>query len=288
MKNANGRLERLKPILACPQCRRSLNYEPDKAVCQNCLAAYPIKNGKIYFVEVPDRVDELDKVKGALKALLGRYYYVIGRDVVAPTYPFNFRGQIYGRLDPTRQIVIDVGCGNYRMDENVIAADLFDYDAVDVVCDLEALPFRDDSVDAFVSRSVLEHIPDNSLVIEQFARCTRPGGVSMHLIPFLFPFHASPHDFQRYTHKGQETLFNGWEVVDQTNPTGPVTLLLLGLIEVLSIVFSLGHGKIRAYLYLFFCLLLFPLKFLDFPFVNRKSFFALAPTLFIVVRKSHG
>lgn len=108
----------------------------------------------------------------------------------------------------------------------------------------------------------------------------------MHLIPFLYPFHASPYDFQRYTHKGQQTLFKGWKVIEQTNPTGPVTLGLVSLIEFLSILFSFGQEKIKSGLTLVFCLFLFPLKFLDFPFVNRKSFFPLAPTLFIVVKKS--
>ncbi len=286
MSDSNHRLERLKPILACPACQGNLQYTLDKATCQPCQAAYSIQRGKIYFVSVPERVDELDKLKGFLKNWLGRYYYTIGRNVIAPTYPFNFRGKICQRLDPARQIVVDVGCGNYRMDENIITLDFFDYDAVDVVCDLGMLPFKSDSVEAFVSRSVLEHISDNSLVIQQFDRCTRPGGLGLHLIPFLFPFHASPHDFQRYTHKGQEALFKEWEMIEQTNATGPVTLGLVCLIEFLSILFSFGQEKIKASLSLIFCLLLFPLKFLDFPFVNRKSFFPLAPTLFIVVRKS--
>jgi SAM-dependent methyltransferase len=285
MTDFNQRLERLKPILACPACQCDLDYTPDTATCTRCQGTYPIKQEKIYFVAVPDRVDELDKLKGLLKKWLGQSYYTVGRDVIAPTYPFNFRGRILKRLDPTQKIVIDVGCGNYRMDENIITLDFFDYEAVDVVCDVGSLPFKSDSVDAFVSRSVLEHIVDISVVIQQFNRCTQPGGLGMHLIPFLFPFHASPHDFQRYTHKGQRTLFKGWEVIEQTNSTGPVTLGLVCLIEFFSILFSFGQKKIKSGLTLIFCLLLFPLKFLDFPFVNRKSFFPLAPTLFIVVRK---
>ena len=286
MTDFNQRLERLKPILACPSCQGKLNYDPDTATCTQCQDTYPIRQGKIYFVPVPERVDELDKLKGLLKGWLGRYYYTVGRDLVAPTYPFNFRSRILKKLDPTEKIVIDVGCGNYRMDENIITLDFFDYEAVDVVCDVGSLPFKRDSVDAFISRSVLEHIPDTSAVIQQFNRCTKPGGLSMHLIPFLYPFHASPYDFQRYTHKGQQTLFKGWEVIEQTNPTGPVTLGLVSLIEFLSILFSFGQEKIKSGLTLVFCLFLFPLKFLDFPFVDRKCFFPLAPTLFIVVKKS--
>jgi ubiquinone/menaquinone biosynthesis C-methylase UbiE len=65
---------------------------------------------------------------------------------------------------------------------------MFDYDAVDIVCTLDALPFRDGEVDALVSRSVLEHVAAPSAVLAEFARCTRPGGIGIHMIPFLFPY----------------------------------------------------------------------------------------------------
>ena len=106
------------------------------------------------------------------------------------------------------------------------------------------------------------------------------------LIPFLFPFHASPSDFQRYTHKGQKILFDGWELLEQFNPTGPVTLALLGIIEFFSILFSLGSEKAKDYIYLILCAALFPIKYLDFFFVNRKRFIGLAPSILSVVRKN--
>lgn len=288
MMALNRRLERLKSILACPRDGGNLDYTSEAARCQVCGTAYPIRSSKIYFVEVPERADAFDDLKGRLKRWLGRYYYTVGLTILAPTYPFNYRKKLRQWLEPARHIVVDVGCGNHRIDENVIGLDLYDYDAVDVVCDLRALPFKPQSVDAFVSRSVLEHVPDPSTVVQHFHRCTRVGGLSLHLIPFLFPFHASPYDFQRYTHKGLELLFENWEVVDRCNATGPVTLGLIATIECMAIMLSLGYEKIKAYLYLLFCALLFPLKYLDAPFINRESFLTLAPTIFLVVRKGNA
>jgi SAM-dependent methyltransferase len=285
MKISQSRLERLKPILACPSEGGNLHFTDHAAHCQVCGASYPIRRGKIYFVEAPPSSDSLDTVKGRLKSWLGQYYYTIGLNVLAPTYPFRYRGKIRQWLEPRRHIIIDVGCGNHRIDADIICLDLYDYDVVDVVCDLGALPFKPQSVDAFVSRSVLEHIPDPVRVVQHFYRCTRPGGLSLHLIPFLFPFHASPYDFQRYTHKGVELLFGDWEIVVRTNATGPITLGLISLIECLAIIGSLGQARGKAYLYLLFCALLFPLKYLDAPFVNRQSFLTLAPTIFLVARK---
>lgn len=283
----NPRLERVKTILICPSCGGDLAFDQAAANCRDCSEVFPIRGGKIYFKQAPASADDLDEVKGRLKKLLGNYYYTIGRDIIAPTYPFNFSKHLLRRLNPAEQIVIDAGCGNHRLDEHVIGMDFFDYEAVDIVCNLDALPFKDNSVDAFVSRGVLEHLPYPARAVNNFHQCTRPDGLGMHLVPFLFPFHASPHDFQRYTHKGLEVLFERWEIVEQFNATGPVTLGLVNTIEFMSIVFSLGWPPAKAYLYLGLCVLLFPLKFLDAPFINRKSFLTLAPTIFTVLRK-HG
>jgi SAM-dependent methyltransferase len=285
MTGLNIRLERLKPILCCPNCWGGLDFKKSSAACRKCSAIYPIRNGRIYFVRVPEHTDELDKIKGRLKKWLRKYYYTIGISIIAPTYPFNYIRWIRRYLNPDTQIVVDVGCGNNRIDEHVICLDLFDYDAVDILCDLSALPFKPNSVDAFVSRSVLEHVPDPARIVGHFHRCTKDGGLGLHLIPFLFPFHASPGDFQRYTHKGLEQLFREWEIVEQTNATGPITLGLLCIIELLSIIFSLGQAQVKGVIYLLLCGILFPLKYLDALFVNRKTFLTLAPSIFTVVRK---
>jgi len=283
------RILRLKDILACPYCQNSpLDFHPDAAVCGNCRANYPIKNNRIFFVSSAERSDNLDIVKGWLKKRLGQAYYKIGVDIIAPTYPFRYAHWIRRYLNPGNQIVIDIGCGNHRIDDDIIGMDLFEYDAVDIVCDLKNLPFIDGRVDAFVSRSVLEHLPDPLGVIQQLYRCTRIGGYGLHLAPFLFPFHASPYDFHRFTHKGFELLFKDWELVKQINATGPVTLGLISLIEFLSILFGFGHNRYKAIIYLFFCGLLFPFKFLDAPFINRQSFLSLAPTIFNIIQKNNA
>jgi SAM-dependent methyltransferase len=286
MKTSHSRLEQIKKVLFCPECRADLIFTGSEATCEKCSAVYPIRHGKIYFIEVPNTTDELDTIKSRLKRWLGKYYYKIGLNVLAPTFPFNYLQKIRQFFDPANQIVVDVGCGNHRIDANIIGIDLFDYEAVDVVCDLIKLPFKPDSVDGFASRSVLEHVPNPALIVKQLYGCTKSGGYGVHLIPFLYPFHASPHDYQRFTLEGQKILFTGWEMIEQTNPTGPITLVLLCLIEFLSIVVSFGNNKIKGYFYLFFCGILFPFKYLDFLFVNRKSFLTLAPSILAVVRKN--
>jgi SAM-dependent methyltransferase len=287
MAGLNNRLERIKALLICPACGFSLDLGEAQARCLGCQKTYPIRNGKIFFSDVPQRDDDLDRLKNWLKKSLGKYYYTIGRDLLAPTFPFNQLTYLRRFLDPRSHIVVDAGCGNHRLHPDIICMDIFDHDVVDIVCDLKALPFQSGCIDAIVTRSVLEHVPEPAVVVADFHRITKVGGYGIHLIPFMYPFHASPNDFNRYTHMGQRLLFRDWTVIAQTNPTGPVSLILLSSIEMASIVLSFGNTRARSVLYLLFCGLLFPLKYLDVLFVNRKAFLSMAPSILSLVRKDH-
>ncbi|MBF0589762.1 MAG: methyltransferase domain-containing protein [Magnetococcales bacterium] len=283
--NREQRMARLRPLLACPHCGGRLEFSQEMVHCKACAADYPIRNGQIRFVGDLEADDPLDSLKARLKRRLGSWYYRVGITLFAPTYPFNYRKAVCQLLDPKQQVVVDIGCGNHRIDPDIVTLDLFPYEHVDLVCDLTRLPFRPDSVDAFVSRSALEHVPKLKQVVEQLKLSTCPGGLGIHLIPFLYPFHASPHDYQRLTHIGAAELFEPWEVVEQRNATGPVTLLLLVLIEFLSVILSFGSSRLRAYLGLVLPVLLFPIKFLDAPFVGRRAFLGMAPSILTTVRK---
>jgi SAM-dependent methyltransferase len=280
------RLARVWPALACPACRCDLISAETEVVCCKCGRQYPVRDGKIYFIEPPTANDALDHIKQRLKRLFGRNYYRIGVQIIAPTYPFNYLAAIRRHGEPERQLIIDLGCGNNRVDDDLVSLDSIDYAAVDIVADVAALPFKSESLDGFASRSVLEHLPDLAAALEEIRRCTKPGGVSLHLIPFLFPYHASPHDYQRLTHSGAARLFPGWQLLEQRNATGPVTLFVVTFSEFLAILLSFGKPRLKAVFYLLVCLLLFPLKFLDAPFIGRDAFLSLAPTIYTALRKS--
>lgn len=280
-----ARLERARWALACPACRGDLSFADERITCSACDAVYPIRNNKLYFRTPTGAGDALDSTKSMLKRRLGRWYYSIGVRILAPTFPVDFAGWVRRYVTPASGIVVDAGCGNNRLDDDIVGVDTVDYDEVDIVCDLEALPFRDGSVDAFVSRSVLEHVPQLDRVLAGFERCTRPGGYGIHMIPFLYPFHASPSDYRRFTDRGHEQLFPGWQSILVTNPTGPISTLLLLTIEFLSSLLGFGWATLQGYVYLALCGLLFPLKFLDAPFVHRRRFAATAASILSVSRK---
>lgn len=86
--------------------------------------------------------------------------------------------------EPAAYQVIAVDCsdeelrGNTQLDQKIVA---------DVAA--RALPFRDGTTDLVVSRSVVEHLHDNTAFFMNCARVLRSGGVLVHTFPCKFaPF----------------------------------------------------------------------------------------------------
>jgi SAM-dependent methyltransferase len=70
----------------------------------------------------------------------------------------------------------------------------------DILADLEKpLPIETASYDAVLLINVLEHVFEYRALLSECARVLRPGGKIVIIVPFLFPYHASPNDFHRYS-----------------------------------------------------------------------------------------
>lgn len=72
---------------------------------------------------------------------------------------------------------------------------------------------EDETYDAVISVSVFEHINKPWLAADEIKRVLKPGGMTMHFVPFSFPFHGSPFDFWRYTPTAFDQLFEGFETI---------------------------------------------------------------------------
>ena len=72
----------------------------------------------------------------------------------------------------------------------------------DVLGDAASLPLADARFDTVMMLDVLEHLPRPELALAEARRVLRPGGRLLITIPFAYPLHDLPHDYQRFTEPG--------------------------------------------------------------------------------------
>lgn len=250
----------IESILACPSCHGSLAIAGEDIHCAGCNASYRKINGTYYFRHVvpSDRSDRLDRLKEAIR----RHHRLYGilLSVVAPTLKMkNLR-----RFVPAGDaVVIDLGSGNSLTDGRWIRLDYFDYPNVDIVCDAERLPIRSGSVDCHYNISLLEHILNPEATVAEIHRTLMPGGTVVSSVPFLVPFHASPHDYHRFTSSGVLHLFRNFVTAETGVRSGPFSSLLWIFQETVASLLSFGSDRLRNVWLILLYLALFPLKICD-------------------------
>lgn len=84
----------------------------------------------------------------------------------------------------------------------------------DVFADGGQLPIKDACIDTVLLLEVLEHIADAQSVVAEIHRVLKPGGSLLLSMPFLYPIHDAPYDYQRYTPYGLQHILrlNGFDV----------------------------------------------------------------------------
>lgn len=181
--------------------------------------------------------------------------------------------------------LLNLGSGFRTSPPGFMAVDREAYPEVSVVGDLTALPFQSDSTDGMLCEMVLEHVPDAASALREFQRVLRPGGRIYLAVPFLWPYHASPHDYWRWTSSGMERDFAGFERLASGVSGGPTTTLVNVLHEWLAMVLSLNLDVLYRAFYLALMPLLFPFKILDVLVSRHRHAGKLAALFFFHGRK---
>lgn len=124
------------------------------------------------------------------------------------------RRQVPRGLESVEGVLVDIGAADRWIAPHVaktaryIALDypptghVFYAARPDVFAEATRLPFADGSIDAVVCLEVIEHVHDAAAAIREIARVLKPGGRAWISMPFLYPLHNEPYDFQRYTEFG--------------------------------------------------------------------------------------
>lgn len=112
-----------------------------------------------------------------------------------------------------RGTVYDIGGGaKPRRDffSSYVVVDVNPVYKPDVIADIQALPFEDNSIDAILCLSVLEHIEYPQKAANELFRVLKPGGKILLSLPCMWPYHANENyrDYWRFTKDGIQTMFS--------------------------------------------------------------------------------
>ncbi|WP_138380608.1 class I SAM-dependent methyltransferase [Luteithermobacter gelatinilyticus] len=78
----------------------------------------------------------------------------------------------------------------------------------DIVADLnQVLPIVSETADTVVSLSVMEHLCEPQVMLNEAFRILKPGGAIILQVPWQWKIHEEPYDFFRYTPYGLKYMF---------------------------------------------------------------------------------
>ncbi len=207
---------------------------------------YLINNGSIDFISINETKQNLvyilDKQSYVDKLIKNGWSY----DEVSKMY--LLRNNINNILNSyihkfANGVLLEVGSGGgYLKDrfngtiKNWITSDYDVRAKVDIRCDGQNLPFRDNLFDTIICIDVIEHVPNPQQMIKELVRVLKPGGILILSTPFFFYMHESPNDYTRFSKFGLINLIenNKMSVID-LKPTGGI-ISTLGILVTASIV----------------------------------------------------
>jgi Methyltransferase domain len=270
--------------LVCPETGEPLVQQGDYLTTHSGKK-YPISNdGRVDFLDVrvvstyKAKRDLIDSLKAWVKSLIGRHYMLVVY-FASPVFPrihwpklTLFWEHLVNKHTKGLPVVVQVGSGNHRINGTIVNVDIFDFPEVDLIADCTRLPYANSSVDAVVSMTVLEHLEHADQFLAEAYRVLKPGGVILCGAPFIYGFHASPHDYYRWTGPGLRSFHEkaGFQTLNLQPMGGPSASLILILQEWLAMILSFNISFLYYWWLFTFSLMLVPLKLLDILMIHHR------------------
>ena len=212
------------------------------------------------------------------------FYFFIAT-VFGPLMFCNLSAKKFLAKYPREGRTLNIGSGARIIGSEVENVDIYPYKGVSIVADATHLPLENSSVSRIISDNVLEHVKNPQAVVAEMYRLLEPGGLAYIATPFLYPFHSSPSDYQRWSAEGLRELFAEFEMVELSVRAGPFSALTAYLCHMVGFIFSFGSSRLNSLLTNLVMFVLFPIKFLDLIFNYWPSAHTVAAVLYCVVRK---
>jgi len=144
----------------------------------------------------------------------------------------------FAKASPRGIRVLDAGAGegDYKLHfaaQRYVGLDLgigdrsWNYSGLDVLGDLEALPFPDAAFEAAINIVTLEHVLHPDRVICELGRVLAPAGRILIVAPLEWEEHQQPHDYGRFTRFALDRLLRQGGFVDiSIQPVGGIFRLI--------------------------------------------------------------
>ncbi len=118
--------------------------------------------------------------------------------------------QFFEQYMPADAVVYDIGCGQKpfaallegKVSKHIgvdLADGFYQPDQVDLIGTAYDVPAPDGIADAVILSQVIEHLETPLLAVQEAHRLLKPGGLVFLSFPFLYPQHAPPRDYLRFT-----------------------------------------------------------------------------------------
>jgi len=258
-------------ILKCSNCGSDeLKIGNGAVKCEKCNSFFLFQDNKYIFKSLnkSNIIDSLDRIKHFMKHY-DKFYQLLIHFISPVLETRSVKKYVKKNVTGKNFVALNIGSGSSNISNEISNIDIFLYKSVDLACDIENIPIKDNVVDYIFNIAVLEHVPNPEKVVNEMHRILKKEGVIYVFFPFMQPFHASPYDFSRRTIEGMKDLFKDFEQIELKPFGGPTSGFLWVLQEWIAILFSFGSKKLHLIIFLLTTLLTFPLKFLDFLLVHH-------------------
>lgn len=273
----------------CPICKGSLLVFAEGARCSRCQKLYKITDGRISFLEHEGGAGKSEQPSDALIYKLKLF---VKKSPRLFTLVNNILGTYVGKsarksIAQVRKdaVIINIGAGAEIIRTDVINVDIHPYAGVHIVADIHELPFMDNTVDAVIAESVLEHLSDPTRAVTEMRRVLKPGGLVYISVPFIIGYHSSPGDYYRWTTSGLRELLKDFREEELGIAVGPTNALTYILREWLATLLSFNSSILYQCWILFFMVLFAPLNLMDHFLKYYQSASTIAHLYYFIGRK---
>jgi SAM-dependent methyltransferase len=287
MSNAvrDALMRRVHQSLRCPGCHLRLAHVAGNRDirCHQCHVTFPVLPGEVPVLLLQDRraqfANLLSEDEGGVRmaqeySRYGTWRGKLRNALKPPSIVYDVDvARKYSWIYDTQgeaTLILSIGGGPGRENPRVINLNVDAFDSVDIIGDGTNIPLVDGSVDTVTCNAVIEHVSNPADLLSEMYRVLAPGGYAQLMVPFVFPFHAYPSDYQRYSTMGILELTRSFDKIELCVLTGPTSAMAVLFREYLRLLVPGGNGRfLRPVLNGISGWLTFPIKYLDL-WLNRK------------------